>query len=434
MINEAFVRDLRGKRLLYLGGISRARYVVERARLLGLYVIVADYNSDSPAKAVADEGALVNAMDVNAVVDLGRKKKIDGIMTGYSDILLPVCKAVAEKLHIPCYYSEFLLQMTLDKNSFEAVCVRYGLPVARRYEIDESNVEKSKDALTYPVFIKPIDASGSRGAVACNTRDEFVEKFNWSRTFSKGKGVLVEELLYGVEFILDYAIINGVAYLMSMADRYSSPGRPVAVNSPNLMVLPSKFLDRYNKNVHPTVQNLVKQEKIKDGILFFQGYSNEQKISFYESGCRLGGTWPYIVEHFSGLNPMDLLFEHAVCGKMLPAGVNNTLSANFSGRAAIIYFLANRPSGEIAEVNGVSEVERFPWTVHLMQFYYPGDRFDMIASRVTDIRLLSVFIVASNFDELKHRIKMMYEQIDFLDREGKSILMPPYDVDTLIGY
>lgn len=64
--------EFKGKRLLYLGGISRARFVVERARELGDYVIVADYNDDSPAKVVADEGVLVDAMNVDAISELSK--------------------------------------------------------------------------------------------------------------------------------------------------------------------------------------------------------------------------------------------------------------------------------------------------------------------------------------------------------------------------
>ena len=72
----------KGKKLLILGGIKLACDIVKRAQKMGAYVVVADYNEDSPAKKIADEGILINAMDVDAIVDYCKKAHIDGITTG----------------------------------------------------------------------------------------------------------------------------------------------------------------------------------------------------------------------------------------------------------------------------------------------------------------------------------------------------------------
>ena len=93
--------ELKGKKLLYLGGIPRAKYVVSRARKLGIYVIVADYDPNSPAKQVADEGVLVNAVDVDALEALCKEKHIDGVMSGYLDIMLPVLCELSKRLNLP---------------------------------------------------------------------------------------------------------------------------------------------------------------------------------------------------------------------------------------------------------------------------------------------------------------------------------------------
>ena len=84
-------KQLEGKKLLLLGGVQPACQIVEEAHKMGVTVYVTDYLANSPAKAIADKSFMVNAMDVDAVVDLCKAEGIDGLITGYVDPLLPLC-------------------------------------------------------------------------------------------------------------------------------------------------------------------------------------------------------------------------------------------------------------------------------------------------------------------------------------------------------
>ena len=411
---------LKGKKLIYLGGIKRAEYVVRRARELGIYVIVADYNEDSPAKKVADEGVLVDAMDAEAVIDLCRKKEVDGIMTGYADILMPICKKVATTLNLPCYYSDTILQASTDKGFFNELCNKYGVPVPTTYKIDKSDYKIKAKELEYPVFVKPLDASGSRGAEVCYDSEMFIKNYENALRFSKKGVVVVEELLHGTEFILDYLIVNGNPYLLSLADRYTSDKTRVAINSPNLMILPSFNLESYVRTVDDNVCKMLRECGIENGLVFFQGYANTNKIAFYEMGCRLGGTWPYIDEYFIGLNPMDLLFNQAINNVMVSPDLEYKINPFFSGFAGIVYFLANKTEGYIADTSGIDEIEQLPGVVNVMRFYEKGDSFDSL--RQTDVRFLSVHVVADSFCELQTRLNNVYASVDYFDNNHKSLL------------
>jgi hypothetical protein len=66
-----------GKKLLILAGVGPHTKVVEAAKEMGIYTIVADYlpaSVHSPAKLVADENLLNNIYDVNGLVEYGRIK------------------------------------------------------------------------------------------------------------------------------------------------------------------------------------------------------------------------------------------------------------------------------------------------------------------------------------------------------------------------
>ena len=423
--------DLKKKKLLYLGGIPRARYVVKRAQELGIYVIVADYTENNPAKEIADEAVLVDALDVDALERLCREKGVDGIFSGYVDVILPVWKELCKRLGLPCYIEENMLLAATDKDFFKFLCNKYGVPVPQTYHIDHENIAESAKALPFPVFVKPLDASGSRGAGVCYDERDFLEKYEYAMSFSKKGLVTVEDFLQGTEFILDYIIIDGNPRLASLADRYSIEGRPAAVNNPNLMILPSKFLDRYYNEVDPFVCNMFRQEGFKDGVIFLQGYAGK-RIAFYEMGSRLGGTWPFIDEYYHGINPMDMLFSHALTGKMITGSDKVNISARFNGRAAIIYFLSSTPEGAISHVTGVEEAQSLSYVVSVMQYYHAGDSFTMRMQ--TDVLFLAVHLVAEDFTQLKERVNYLYSIIGYYDADGNSLLSPVYDVEKLTDY
>jgi len=84
------VNDLKGMKLLVLGGPALAKEIVVAARRLGVYVIVTDWYSPerSPAKKIADKALMISTADVDAIVQLVKSEKIDGVLTGFTDSTL----------------------------------------------------------------------------------------------------------------------------------------------------------------------------------------------------------------------------------------------------------------------------------------------------------------------------------------------------------
>ena len=70
-------QEFRGKKLLVLGGITLACDIVRHAQVMGVYVVVADYDRNSPAKKIADKAVLIDALDVDAIVELCKLENID---------------------------------------------------------------------------------------------------------------------------------------------------------------------------------------------------------------------------------------------------------------------------------------------------------------------------------------------------------------------
>ena len=103
MINS---NDVKGKKLLIIGGISMLSDLVELAHRNGVFVGVADYNENTYLKQIADAQHNVSATDVDAIVQLVKEEHYDGIISQFNDMLLPFLSREAESLGIWVSYRE----------------------------------------------------------------------------------------------------------------------------------------------------------------------------------------------------------------------------------------------------------------------------------------------------------------------------------------
>ena len=420
--------NFEGKKLLVLGGLMRTTFLIQRAKKQGAYVIVADLDIDSPGKRIADESVLINCLDVDAVTKMAEEKQVDGIISAHTDLLLQPWFEVADRLNLPCYLTEDMIKVSTDKEEFGEMCTKYGVPVPKVYNIDENRLEEEAQNLKYPVFIKPLDGSGSRGAAACERKEDFIELYYNAKKYSSRGKVIVEEKLHGTDIGVDYLIVDGEAYQISMHDRQICEGRATAVNHSNLQILPSKHLGQYRDGLDEKVRFMLKDMGFKNGIVFFQGFANEEGIKFFEMGCRLGSTWNYIDEYFQGFNPIDALISHALTGGMVETEMLSGINPAFNGYGAVVSLLTEKKDTYIKSVKGIRKLNMRKEIKCIMQNFAEGD---CIAFAGADTSLVRMQIATDSFDDLLDTIRYVYDEVDYYDENNNSIIAEKYDIRLL---
>lgn len=426
---EAEYGKLKGKRLLLLGGGSMMKEVVIRAKLLGVYTLVMGLDLDTDeAKTLCDKPIYGNARDVDEVVNVCKKENVDGITTGYVDILLQTCHDACNRLGLPYYANNELIAVTTNKTLYKEVCKKYGIPVPDAYNITDINSRKQLDSIKYPVFIKPVDASGSRGAAICNNESELIENFNKALKWSPSKTISVEEYLTGQDIILDYLICDGKAHLVSMFDRMVTPDRKPPINSPNIQFAPSVAVDSFMKDVDESVQAFCDGLGIKDGIIFFQGYYKDGKIKLFEMGCRLGASFFNIEEAFIGVNPVDVLIHYALTGKMTETGNFDLITPKYKGIGCALYMMLKLGVSKVGQMIGIDAVSDIPYVEHVNAHLHPGESVSW--ERVADVRILTIYIAAPDSEALKRTVKLIYDMVKITDEQGESILAPVYSIEN----
>ena len=424
------MKELEGKRLLILGGFNLACVIVRHAQALGAYVVVADYNENAMAKDIADKFALVSATDVDALVELCKKEKIDGITTGFVDILLQPCYEVCQRLGLPYYVTPKMLTMSTNKIDFKETCNQYGVPVPQTYFIGAKIPDEVYGGINYPVFVKPLDASGSRGAGICHNREELDKQVEIAAGFSVTNNAIVEDYITGREFLMNYIAQDGEFRMVSMFDRYASSDRGGAINYASLSLGPSKAVDYYFDEVEGKVINMFRSLGFKDGLYFLQGYSDGNKITFFEMGCRLGGSYYDLERKCIGIDPVDMTIRYALTGKMteninaIPAHVGK-----YNNIGVCVNYLLIGGEETISEINGIEEIKKMPSYVESEQRQFVGDHYK--SDRTVDRPIFSVYLAVANKKELVEDVNYMNSVFTVVNAEGKSLLKEKFNPELL---
>lgn len=426
------MKRFEGKKLLILGGVRQTLGIVEEARKLGLTVYVTDNRADSPAKKVADKSFMVNAMDVDAVVQLCREEKIDGLITGYVDMLLPYAQQICEKLGLPFWGDAQNIEMCINKDLFKIACEHAGVPTVPWKEVTRENYREMAAELRVPVVIKPVDNSGSRGVFKCYAQEELLPALEKALSFSPSGRLLVEKCMnIHNEFSTYYIMNHGNYYLTCMGDRLVTEITPEIAPVGRGMICPSKHLDLWMQTCDGAVKRFFDENNMKNGFAFLQGFydADDNRLYVHEIGYRAVGGFSYkYVEHYSGFNRISELIKFAVTGSMDQSEIEKS-NPYFDGYAVTV--TASLKPGKIAKIEGVEKIRALKNVIYMLPMYGEGD----VLKESTQGTLASVFsyflCAVKNRAELAEIIETVKNELTVLDENGSSMLNEIMDPDEL---
>ena len=416
--------DLRGKKLLLLGGIRPTINYVKRAQELGVHVIVTDYQVDSPAKEIADKSYLVSTTDVDAVVKLAKSLKVDGVFMAYLDSMLTYCQQVCDKLNLPFYATAEQIDIMTNKDKLKKVCTEHGLPVVKEYELTDWNNPVKMPPIQYPVVIKPVDSGGGKGIFVCVTEEELRERYPESLSFSKRKKVLVEEYMTGEQVQILYTIQDGYVSLSAMCDLYSNKQQKGFPSIPTANIYPSKHLASFKNTDHQKVVNLCKSLNIKNGVLFIQAFVHQGRVCIHEIAFRdEGGQTHKIIKEMNGIDTVEMMIRHALTGEMKGYPIKDLDKPEFDMWACRLFSIGQRE--KIAKITGFDKITTYPEVFDIAHHHEEGDRISQIGT--LDQVISRIFIKAETKSQLARVIEEINTTIQVEDEKGENMLLKPFN-------
>ena len=303
------------KKILLLGGSAQQVVAIKAARNLGYYTILCDFLPDNPGQYVADKFYLVSTTDKNAVLEVAQKEQIDGVLAYASDPAAPTAAYIAEKLGLPGnpYRS---VEILCNKDQFRKFLLENGFsaPKATGYSFAEDAL-KDKTSYEYPIIIKPVDSSGSKGATVLYSENGLVDALEFAFSFSRCHRIIVERFIEKKHPYLiggDIFIEDGKVVLWGLMnchrDSHVNPLVPIGKSYP--LQLDNEDV----KHVKYTLSSMIEKLGIRNGSMNVElVVDKSNRVWPIDVGPRSGGNMiPDILGDMFGVNIAEMSVESAM--------------------------------------------------------------------------------------------------------------------------
>lgn len=348
-------------KILIFGGGMLQISIIQTAKRLGYNTIVIDPDPKAFGKEIADEFIVVPGNDFEKTYEIAVNNKIRGVVTAATDKPLLMMSRIAEKLKLP-FPSEAAIYNTINKFEFKKTLVKNKIPCAKG--VLTNPIELSDDlrhsGIKFPLIVKPIDNSGSRGVYYCKTMDEFVRIFPESIKYSNFDKVLIEEYLEGPEISIEALVQDNNLNIIQITDKTITPF-PYNVEMEHLQ--PSRFYSDYYSEIYLVLNNAAKVLNLNNCALHPEIKITKDGIKIVEIGPRLGGD--FITSHLTplstGINIEEQLVKIAVGEEINVARKTNRYSA-------VLYFdFLNNPIN-VNRLN--SQIKNLKNNISAFKVYY----------------------------------------------------------------
>jgi biotin carboxylase len=416
-----------GKKMLVLGGKPIGSVeLVKRAKELGAYVIVTDYLpiEQSPAKRIADECWDISTAEVNKLTDLCKVHHVDGISAGVHEFNINRMLDLCENLNFPCYCKRDTWVYCDDKVEFKKLCISNKIPVARKYDINSQSSEQQIDSLPYPVIVKPVDGSGSRGFHICNNAEELKAKYVDAECFSPTKRVIVEDYMPYDAVIIHYTMHNGKCYFSGMSDKISRKFASTGSSVMGFQSLPSKGLNSYLKSLDEFTRRMFENAGFTDGPIWIEAfYDGTDKFFFNEIGYRFGGSLTnYPVKYFYGIDQLDLMISSALSGN-----IPFTQTINESPRNYCILPIHTK-AGNIQHIVGENDIKSMNNIYAYVPVHFEGDEIHDWGS--AQQVFCYIHVLYDTYKDLKNTLNDVMKTIKAIDLNGNNLLFTLFDFNN----
>jgi biotin carboxylase len=182
--------------------------------------------------------------------------------------------------------SNFTTEVTRDKGLTRELLIKNGLPSVKFTHI-QSELDLEKINFSFPVMIKSVDRSGSRGVNFVRDVFEAKEAFKDSLKESFSKRVICEEYFEGKQYSVEMISQNGEHYFVGLTEEFYS-GPPFFVETGH--IVPGKIKDAYLNELISVVKKTLNTILMSNGASHTEiRLNNKGEFCIIEIASRMGG-------------------------------------------------------------------------------------------------------------------------------------------------
>ena len=415
--------ELRNKKLLLMGGGAYAKDIEKYKDEKGFKIVALGRDANTPIAKISDAFYQVDTQNIDGVVEVVNKEKIDGIFVGSSEVNITPATRVSELTNARFYVKSKEWDILANKAQFKEYCRKYGVPVVPEFKLPENYTQKDVETLPFPVLLKPTDSSGARGMNACYRAEDFDELYKEALKWSKKKEVIIEELITDAdEVFFQYTLQDGECSLTSCFTKVFVKSENSKLILPIFHMYPSKYIDTYFKNVHENVKKLFKAMDVSNGVMTLQSFYKNGQFYVFEAGFRMGGAQNYILtEYQNGANSLEYMINYALTGSMNDTPIVDIDNAYF--RHPCCNYYVGLKAGTIAKMGGVEEVKGLDGVLNVTVMAHEGE--EVLETNALERICLRIHVVGETPEKLAENLVKISKTLQIISTRGEEMQIEP---------
>lgn len=358
------------KKLLIIGASILQLPAIKRAKELGFYVGVIDYDPNAIGIPYADTYFNVSTIDIDGVVQTAKTFKPDGIMTLATDMPMRSIAAACEALGLPGISLDTAIKAT-DKGEMIKAFAAHGVAHPWYFILSApEDLDAVLDKISFPCISKPTDNSGSRGVMLIHDKEELRDAIAYSSANGRSGGVIIEEYMQGQEVSVEIIALDGEPHVLNVTDKLTT-GAPHFVEMGHNQ--PSMLAACDLEKIRDLACRAVKAIGIQNGPAHVEIMLTENGPKLVELGARMGGDC--ITTHLVPLSTGIDMIEATI---RIACGEKPDIHQKFNKGSAIRYF--NPPCGKIVAICGADKARKMDGVKEISFVKNIGDTVGAIGS------------------------------------------------------
>ena len=341
---------------MVLGAALGQLSFINICKKMGAEVIVVSIAGDYPGFVLADRSYYVDTRDKEKILEIANLHSVDAICTDQTDVSVMTVAYVAEKLGLRGIGTKVAEKFT-NKYKMRIAARDAGIPVPD-FRIAKTLVEAEMAGkeIGYPIIIKPVDSSGSRGVFKVTCLEDLKKKFTESIEFSFSRIVIIEKFLKGTEFLADGYAMNSEYCTLDIGEKEYFDFKEIFVSKFCAFSSTNRNLGHVYSKIEATNNAVIRAFELSFGITHaeYMYVPEEDNVYLIECAARGGGVFlsSDLTPMATGFHTNEALIKYLLDGEMIKVEKDRLLN-KVSAWACFAF-----PDGQLKSINGIEEAKQ----------------------------------------------------------------------------
>lgn len=380
------------KKVIILGAGIYQVPLIKTSKKNNFYTIVVSIPGNYPGFAIADQIAYLDTTDYLAVFELAKKEHIDAILTTGTDVAMITVGYVCEQLGLRgiSYKSA---KLVTDKAMMKDAFVKGNVRTANYKTV--SSLEDAKIAsedIGYPVMVKIVDKSGSRGITRVNSEESLKEAYEYGKRITQSDHMIIEKYIEAHEIGVEVFVQDNEIKFFLPHDKLVYKTKRTGI--PRGHICPLDLSTKLYEDLYLQTELTIKALELDNCAVNMDVFvSEEDGVYVIEATGRCGATGiPEVVSAYTKMDYYQVMLDNAM-GKKVK--FNNE---HLDGAVASALLFSER-TGILKSIHNTGNLQRY----ESICFDYNPGQFITAVEDGTDRIGMAIFR-ADNREQLLKRI------------------------------